>query len=211
MNRLNKSHLTDSTHEHLYGSSNVTDDNTNSYNSIEMSQKGPANNYCKQNFTDEVNSAINKQINTELYASYYYQNAARYFERYDVALYNVAKFFQDNSNEEREHAEMFQKYIINRGGTLELDTIEKPPTDYQNTLDAMTQALQLEKKVNLSLLKIHQLASTHNDSHLADYLEEHFLDEQVRAIKQLSDYVSNLQKVGTGLGEYMFDKHLSIE
>lgn len=106
---------------------------------------------------------------------------------------------------------MFQKYIINRGGTLELYTIDRPPSNYQNMLDAMKQALQLEKTVNLSLLKIHHLASTHNDSHLADYLEEHFLDEPVRAIKQLSDYVSNLHRVGTGMGEYMFDKHLSIE
>lgn len=45
-----------------------------------MSQMGPKNNYCKPNFTYEVNSALNKQINIELYASYYYQNPARYFQ-----------------------------------------------------------------------------------------------------------------------------------
>lgn len=42
-------------------------------------------------------SAINDQINMELYASYAYQAAARNFERDDVALFGFAKFFQHQS------------------------------------------------------------------------------------------------------------------
>ena len=41
---------------------------------------------------------------------------------------------------------------------------------------------------------------------MADWLEEEFLDDQVKAIKQISEYITNLKRVGTGLGEYMFDK-----
>lgn len=41
---------------------------------------------------------------------------------------------------------------------------------------------------------------------MCDFLEGEYLKEQVEAIKELSDYVTNLQRVGTGLGEYMFDK-----
>jgi ferritin heavy chain len=39
-----------------------------------------------------------------------------------------------------------------------------------------------------------------------DFLETEFLAEQVESIKQFSDYVTNLKRVGSGLGEYMFDK-----
>ena len=39
-----------------------------------------------------------------------------------------------------------------------------------------------------------------------DFLEGEFLAEQVKAIKQLSDYATNLKRVGGGLGEYQFDK-----
>ena len=39
-----------------------------------------------------------------------------------------------------------------------------------------------------------------------DFLENNFLGEQVESIKQFSDYVTNLKRVGSGLGEYMFDK-----
>jgi len=41
---------------------------------------------------------------------------------------------------------------------------------------------------------------------MADWLESEFLDEQVNSIKQISEYITNLKRVGPGLGEYMFDK-----
>jgi ferritin heavy chain len=41
---------------------------------------------------------------------------------------------------------------------------------------------------------------------LADYLESEFLDEQVKSIKEYSDYITNLRRVGPGLGEYIFDR-----
>lgn len=41
---------------------------------------------------------------------------------------------------------------------------------------------------------------------MADWLESEFLDEQVKSIKQISEYITNLKRVGPGLGEYMFDK-----
>jgi len=41
---------------------------------------------------------------------------------------------------------------------------------------------------------------------MADWLEREFFDEQVKSIKQMAEYVTNLKRVGPGLGEYMFDK-----
>ena len=67
--------------------------------------------------------------------------------------------------------------------------------------------MELEKTVNQSLLDLHAVATSHNDPQFADFLETHYLTEQVEAIKKLSDYVTNLRRVGSGLGEYLFDKH----
>lgn len=39
-----------------------------------------------------------------------------------------------------------------------------------------------------------------------DFIEENFLEEQVESIKQFAEYVTNLKRVGEGLGEYQFDK-----
>ena len=40
----------------------------------------------------------------------------------------------------------------------------------------------------------------------SDYICHDFLDEQVDDIKKLSDLITNLHRVGGGLGEFMFDK-----
>jgi len=39
-----------------------------------------------------------------------------FFDRSDVGLKNIAKFFMDNSEEEREHANKLIKYHNQRGG-----------------------------------------------------------------------------------------------
>lgn len=161
----------------------------------------------RQNFTAESEAGINKQINLELYASYVYQSMAMYFDRDDVALPGFSKFFKHNSDEEREHAEKFMKYQNKRGGRIVLQNIQKPERDeWGSGLEAMQAALTLEKNVNQSLLDLHKVAESQNDVHLGDFLESEYLEEQVESIKQLSDYVTMLKRVGPGLGEYQFDK-----
>ena len=69
----------------------------------------------RQNFHEDCEAAINKQINLELYASYCYQSMAMYYDRDDVALPGFSAYFKHNSDEEREHAEKFMKYLNKRG------------------------------------------------------------------------------------------------
>ncbi|RYC14957.1 ferritin family protein, partial [Ciceribacter ferrooxidans] len=117
-------------------------------------------------------AAINRMVNLELYASYVYLSMSYYFDRDDVALEHVAKFFKEQSHEEREHAEKFLKYQNKRGGRIVLQDLKKPEKDeWINTLEAMQAALQLEKTVNQALLDLHQLASERNDPQLCDFLE----------------------------------------
>ena len=60
---------------------------------------------ARQNYHQEVEAGVNKQINLELYASYVYLSMAHYFDRDDVALPGFHSFFKKASDEEREHAE----------------------------------------------------------------------------------------------------------
>lgn len=43
---------------------------------------------------------------------------------------------------------------------------------------------------------------------MCDFIESEFLEEQVNAIKEISDHVTQLKRVGAGLGEYQYDKQL---
>jgi len=164
----------------------------------------------RQNFHEKVEAAINKQINMELFASYVYQSMACYYARDDVALKGMAKFTQEQSDEERGHAQKLMKYQASRGGRVVLQSINPPETqEWAGVLKGLTEALELEKKVNQALLNLHKLASDHNDAHLCDFLEGNYLNEQVDSIKDLADMITRLKRAGTtGLGEHLFDKEL---
>ena len=56
--------------------------------------------------------------------------------------------------------------------------------------------LHLEKSVNQSLLELHKLATDRNDPHLCDFIGTHYLNEQVKSNKELSDHATNLCKTG---------------
>jgi len=146
----------------------------------------------------------------ELYASYVYLSMGYYFERDDVSLPGLAKFFKESSNEERDHAQTFMKYQNMRGGRIVLQQIAAPSLQEWGTgLDALQAALDLEKQVNQSLLELHATAGCNNDPHLSKLLEDEYLEEQVDSIKKLGDMITRLKRAGpTGLGEYIFDKEL---
>jgi len=163
----------------------------------------------RQNFHVDSEAGINRQINMELYASYVYQSMAFYFDRDDVALPGFSKFFKHSSDEEREHAEKLMKYQNKRGGRIVCQDIKKPDRDEWGTgLEAMQVALTLEKNVNQSLLDLHKIGDKHGDAQFMDFLEGEYLKEQVDAIKEISDHITQLKRVGPGLGEYTYDKQL---
>ncbi|XP_067830538.1 ferritin heavy chain-like [Heptranchias perlo] len=164
-----------------------------------------------QNYHKECEDGVNKQINMELYSSYVYLSMSYYFDRDDVALRHFAEFFKEQSHEEREHAEKLLKFQNQRGGRIILEDVQKPEQDeWSNGLEAMQRALHMEKDVNQSLLDLHKLSKERTDPHLCDFLETHYLDEQVKMIKKLGDHITNLKRLGApenGMGVYLFDKH----
>merc|ERR1711931_304080 len=113
----------------------------------------------KQNFHEETEAMINKQINMEFYASYVYLSMSSFFNRDDQALHGLAKFFRKSSDEEREHGMKLMEYQTKRGGKVVFQDIAKPTTmEWGTPLQAMLGALELEKTVNQSLLDLHAAA-----------------------------------------------------
>uniref|UniRef100_A0A8I6AJZ3 Ferritin n=1 Tax=Rattus norvegicus TaxID=10116 RepID=A0A8I6AJZ3_RAT len=154
------------------------------------------------NYHQDSEAAINRQINLELYASYVYLSMSCYFDRDDVSLKNFAKYFLHQSHEKREHAEKLMKLQNQRGGRIFLQDIKKPDRDdWESGLNVM----------ECSLLELHKLATDKNDPHLCGLIETHYLNEQVKCIKELGDHVTNLRKMGapeSGMAEYLFEEHI---
>ena len=49
---------------------------------------------------------------------------AHFFDRDDVALKNVSKYFMENSDEEREHANKLIHFHNQRGGTTKYEAVK---------------------------------------------------------------------------------------
>ncbi|XP_075942768.1 ferritin, spleen middle subunit-like [Anarhichas minor] len=164
----------------------------------------------RQNYHRDCEAAVNRMVNMELFASYTYTSMAFYFSRDDVALEGFAHFFKENSDEEREHAQKLLAFQNNRGGRIFLQDLKVETRPWGSGLEAMQCALQLEKNVNQALLDLHKLASDNVDPHMCNFLETHYLNEQVEAIKKLGDYISSLSRMDASknkMAEYLFDKH----
>ncbi|KAI4535883.1 hypothetical protein MG293_014210 [Ovis ammon polii] len=118
-------------------------------------------------------------------------------------------FFPELAKEKREGAERFLKLQNQRGGRALILDVQKPSQDeWGKTQDAMEAALLVEKSLNQALLDLHGLASARGDPHICDFLENHFLDEEVKLIK-MGDHLTNLRRLAgpqAGLGEYLFER-----
>ncbi|KAL1206783.1 Ferritin-1 [Cardamine amara subsp. amara] len=168
---------------------------------------------ARQRYTDAAEAAINEQINVEYNVSYVYHSMYAYFDRDNIAMKGLAKFFKESSDEEREHAEKFMEYQNKRGGRVKLHPIVSPVSEFEHgekgdALYAMELALSLEKLTNEKLLNLLSVASENNDPQLADFVESEFLGEQIEAIKKISDYITQLRMVGKGHGAWHFDQSL---
>ncbi|KAK4789477.1 hypothetical protein SAY86_016781 [Trapa natans] len=168
---------------------------------------------ARQKFSEESEAAINDQINVEYNVSYVYHAMYAYFDRDNVALKGLAKFFKESSVEEREHAEALMEYQNQRGGKVKLQRILMPLSEFDHeekgdALHAMELALSLEKLTNEKLLNLHKVAERNHDVQMADFIESRFLTEQVESIKKISEYVAQLRRVGKGHGVWHFDQML---
>lgn len=169
---------------------------------------------CTVGYTAAQEEAVNKHINVEYTAMYVYHAIWAYFDRDTVALPGFAKYFNEQSVEERAHAEEFMKYQNKRGGRVELQPIAVPEMKFtmedgtSDAIYAMDLHLQLEKFVYHKLLDLHAVAEDASDPQMQDFVEE-YLTHQVDAVKTAADFVAQLKRVGTPHGVYHFDRELA--
>ena len=74
--------------------------------------------------TKKMQTALNKQINEELFSSYLYLSMAADFEARNLT--GAAKWMKMQADEELEHAMKFFHFVLERGGEVDLLAIAKP-------------------------------------------------------------------------------------
>lgn len=155
----------------------------------------------------KLQDAINSQINKELHSEYIYLSMAAHFHSND--LEGIANFFTVQTQEEHFHAMKFYNYLLERGGKIELKTIDGPPVDFKSHVDVFEQTLAHEQFITKSINELMDLAIKENDHSLASFLKW-YVDEQVEEEATVSRLLGRLKLIdGNGQGLLMLDAELA--
>ena len=154
--------------------------------------------------SNKLEKVLNDQINLELCSAYAYLGMAAYFDH--TAFTGFAKWMQVQSGEELGHANRFFKYIVERGGKVELHALPEPKCDYKSPLDVFKASLGHEQKVSAAICAIYELAAAEKDYPTLSFLKW-FLDEQVEEERNVGDMLAKLELVGDNVsGLYQVDR-----
>jgi ferritin heavy chain len=164
------------------------------------------------NFHDETEAALNKLANEFLNQSYACTSMQYYWDRDTLGMYGLASLNRFCSISELRSAKTIMDYIVGRGGQVVLQDIKKPSQDMQwgTPLESLQYLLDMKKVIQQSIMKVHETADKNNDEHLKDYLESQFLEPAISFTRKVGVMITNLQRAGSGLGEYQFNKDLEL-
>ena len=87
--------------------------------------------------------------------------------------------------------------------------VEPSQDEWGETQDAMQATLALDKNLNQALLDLHVPGSALRDPQHCDFLENHFPDEEVKLIKNMSNHLTNIHRLAcprAGVDKYLFEK-----
>ncbi|MBM4404515.1 MAG: ferritin [Candidatus Cloacimonetes bacterium] len=155
----------------------------------------------------QLQDAINAQINRELYSEYLYLAMSAWFAGQN--LDGFANWMSVQSQEERFHAMKFYHYVIERGGAVILEQIDKPPGYFKNPLHAFEMTLEHEQFITDNINKLMDLAIKKND-HAAKSFLQWYVDEQVEEEANADKILKQLAMVKDNPhGVLMLDRELA--
>jgi ferritin len=156
-------------------------------------------NYGGEMIEKKLEKIINDQINKELYSEYLYLSMAAYL--YGIDLDGFAHWFEIQAQEEHQHAMKFFRFLIDRGGRVKLESIDKPQVEFKSVEEVCQLTLSHEEKVTASINNMMDMARESKDYPMISMLNW-FVDEQVEEeatasrllnrVKMLSDAKQSL-------------------
>jgi len=154
-----------------------------------------------------MQTALNEQINKELFSAYMYLSMAAYFEGNNLP--GFAQWLRLQADEEREHAMKFYDFILDRGARVLLGAIAAPQTEWKSSLDVFKDVLAHEQKVTASIHALYELALKEKD-YPAQVMLQWFISEQVEEEKSATEIVEQLELVNAhGTAVLMLDYQLA--
>lgn len=153
----------------------------------------------------EIEAALNAQINQELSAAHSYLGMAAHFDVLNLDGFSLWMSLQ--SDEEHEHAKRLFRYLLDRGGRVQLGAIQAPEVDTRDHVKLFETALAQEQANTASINQLYELATQHHDHATKSHLQW-FIDEQVEEEASIEEILGHLNLAGgdTAALLYLNDK-----
>ncbi|MFN2617788.1 MAG: ferritin [Thermoleophilaceae bacterium] len=126
---------------------------------------------------------LNEQIGREFGASQQYLSAAIWYD--DQTFPRLAKLFYDQSVEERGHALMMARYLLDSGVRPRIPGVGEPHTEFGDLVEPIRIALEQERKVTEQISKLASVARDESD-YVSEQFVQWFLKEQVEEVDLFS-------------------------
>ncbi|MDD6154138.1 MAG: ferritin [Eubacteriales bacterium] len=154
----------------------------------------------------EISKLLNNQVNKELYSAYLYMDFSNYY--YEEGLDGFGNWYAVQYQEERDHALLFNQYLLNNGEHVTLEAIDKPDKEIGGLKDPLLFGLEHERYVTSLINNIYAAAKDANDFRTMQFLDW-FVKEQGEEEKNAEDMVKKFELFGSDAkGLYMLDNEL---
>jgi ferritin len=154
----------------------------------------------------KIETAINKQINAEIYSSSLYYSMAAYFET--LSLKGFSHWLRVQALEELTHVQKFFSYVHERGGRIRMLPVDGPPTDWKSPLAAFKLVYEHEVGVSGMINNIMDLALKESD-HATSHFLQWFVGEQVEEEASADEVLQKLKLVNkTDGGLFLLDQEM---
>jgi ferritin len=128
-------------------------------------------------------AALNEQIANEFAAAQQYIAIAVDYEA--QTLPRLAAFFYAQSLEERNHAMMMVRYLLDVDARVEIPGIQAPQLDFRDCVAPVALALDQEKRVGEEIFGLMKVAREDSD-YAAEQFIQWFVKEQVEEVASMS-------------------------
>ena len=157
--------------------------------------------------SSKIEAALNKQINEELQSAYNYLAMSAAAD--SQGLPGFSNWFKMQYQEELAHADKFFNFVLERDGTIELQTISQPKIEDASPLGLFNNALAHELHISKCIFELKDLAKAESD-HATDVFLEWFVTEQVEEEANARAVIDQLQLIdGSKNGLFLIDRELA--
>jgi ferritin len=140
---------------------------------------------------DKFADALNEQIANEFAAHQQYVAAAVYYDA--ATLPRLAAFFYRQALEEREHAMMMIRYLLDVGEEVRIPDIKSQRTSFEDGSAPVRMALEQERRVSEEIFALFELARELKDYRAEQFLQW-FVKEQVEEVALMSDLLRVVER-----------------